>query len=57
MDILAEFIVQLLAVLFGSEANKLGADREVPTWVKVLFGGLAVGFIGGVLLICWWLYE
>ena len=52
MDILIEIIADFFTVLFGSEANKLGADREVPNWVKILFLILAVAFIAGVLYFC-----
>ena len=44
-------------ILFGSQANKLDADREVPKWVKVLFLILAIAFIAGVLYLCWRLSE
>ena len=57
MDILIEIIADFFTVLFGSSANKLGADREVPKWVKILFLILAVAFIAGVLYFCWKLSE
>ena len=53
MDILVEIIAEFFTVLFGSEANKLEADREVPKWVKILFLILAVAFIAGILYFCW----
>ena len=57
MDILIEIIAEFFTVLFGSQANKLGADREVPKWVKILFLILAVAFIAGILYLCWRLSE
>ena len=57
MDILIEIIAEFFTMLFGSEANKLEADREVPKWVKILFLILAVAFIAGVLCFCWRLSE
>ena len=57
MDILIEIIAEFFTVLFGSEANKLEADREVSNWVKILFLILAVAFIAGVLYFCWRLSE
>ena len=57
MDILIEIIADFFTVLFGSEANKLGADREVPKWVKILFLILTIAFIAGVLYLCWKLSE
>ena len=57
MDILLEIIADFFTVLFGSEANKLGADREVPKWVKILFLILAIAFIAGVLYFRWMLSE
>ena len=57
MDILIEIIADFFTVLFGSEANKLGADREVPKWVKILFLIFAIAFIAGVLYLCWRLSE
>ena len=53
MDILIEFIAEFFFALFGSQANKLGADREVPKFVKILFFILAIAFIAGVLYFCW----
>ena len=57
MDILIEIIAEFFTVLFGSQANKLDADREVPKWVKILFLILAIAFIAGVLYLCWMLSE
>ena len=57
MDILIEIITEFFAVLFGIQANKLDADREVPKWVKILFLILAIAFIAGVLYLCWILSE
>ena len=57
MDILIEIIAEFFTVLFGSQANKLDADREVPKWVKLLFLILAIAFIAGVLYLCWMLSE
>ena len=57
MDILIEIIAEFFTMLFGDQANKLGADREVPRWVKVLFLILAIAFIAGVLYFCWILSE
>ena len=57
MDILIEIIAEFFTVLFGDQANKLEADREVPKWVKILFLILAVAFIAGVLCFCWRLSE
>ena len=57
MDILIEIIADFFTVLFGDQANKLGADREVPKWVKILFLILAIAFIAGVLYFCWMLSE
>ena len=57
MDILIEIIAEFFTVLFGSQANKLDADREVPKWVKILFLILAIAFIAGVLYLCWRLSE
>ena len=57
MDILIEIIADFFTVLFGSQANKLGADREVPKWVKILFLIFAIAFIAGILYFCWRLYE
>ena len=42
-------------VLFGSEANKLGLDREVPKWVKIFLQALCL--IAGVLFVCWKLKQ
>ena len=53
MDILIELVVELFLALFGSQANKVGLDREVPKWVKILFLTLAIAFIAGVLYLCW----
>ena len=53
MDILLEIIAEFFTVLFGSQANKLDADRGVPKWVKILFLILAIAFIAGVLYFCW----
>ena len=57
MDILIEIIAEFFTVLFGSQANKLDSDREVPKWVKILFLILAIAFIAGVLYLCWKLSE
>ena len=57
MDILIEIIAEFFTVLFGSQANKLDADREVPKWVKILFLILAIAFIAGILYLCWRLSE
>ena len=53
MDILIELVAEIFTWLFGSQANKLDADREVPRFVKILFFVLAIAFIAGVLYICW----
>ena len=53
MDILIELVAEIFTWLFGSQANKLDADREVPKWVKILFLILAIAFIAGVLYFCW----
>ena len=57
MDILIEIIAEFFTMLFGDQVNKLGADREVPKWVKILFLILAIAFIAGVLYFCWRLSE
>ena len=57
MDILLEIIAEFFTVLFGSSANKLDSDREVPKWVKILFLILAIAFIAGILYFCWRLSE
>ena len=57
MDILIELVAEIFTWLFGSQANKLDADREVPKWVKILFLILAIAFIAGVLYLCWMLSE
>ena len=57
MDILLEIVAEFFTMLFGDQANKLGADREVPKWVKILFLILAIAFIAGVLYLCWKLLE
>ena len=57
MDILLEIVAEFFTMLFGDQANKLGADREVPKWVKILFLILAIAFIAGVLYFCWKLLE
>ena len=57
MDILIEIIAEFFTVLFGIQANKLDADREVPKWVKILFLILAVAFIAGILYLSWRLSE
>ncbi len=57
MDILFEIIAEFFTMLFGDQANKLGADREVSKWVKILFLIFAVAFIAGVLYFCWRLSE
>ena len=57
MDILLEIIAEFFTVLFGSSANKLGADREVSKWVKILFLILAIAVIAGILYFCWRLSE
>ena len=53
MDILLEIFAEIFTFLFGEQANKLGADREVPKFVKILFLLLAIAFTAGVLFICW----
>ena len=53
MDILIELVAEIFTWLFGSQANKVDADREVPKWVKILFLILAIAFIAGVLYFCW----
>ena len=53
MDFLIELVAEIFTWLFGSQANKLDADREVPKWVKILFLILAIAFIAGVLYFCW----
>ena len=53
MDFLIELVAEIFTWLFGSQANKLDADREVPKFVKILFFILAIAFIAGVLYICW----
>lgn len=53
MDILIELIAEISTVLFDSQANKVGLDREVPKFVKILFFILAIAFIAGVLYLCW----
>ena len=53
MDILIELVAEIFTWLFGSQTNKLDADREVPKWVKILFLILAIAFIAGVLYLCW----
>ena len=57
MDILIELVAEIFTWLFGSQANKLDADREVPRFVKILFFVLAIAFIAGVLYFCWRLLE
>ena len=57
MDILIELVAEIFTWLFGSQANKVGLDREVPKWVKILFRILAIAFIAGVLYLCWRLSE
>ena len=57
MDILIELVAEIFTWLFGSQANKLDADREVPRFVKILFFVLAIAFIAGVLYLCWRLSE
>ena len=57
MDILIELIAEISTVLFGSQANKVGLDREVPKFVKILFFVLAIAFIAGVLYFCWCLAK
>ena len=57
MDILIEIIAEFFTMLFGDQANKLGADREVPKWVKIWFLILAIAFIAGILYLCWRLSE
>ena len=57
MDILIELVAEIFTWLFGSQANKVGLDREVPKWVKILFLILAIAFIAGVLYLCWRLSE
>lgn len=53
MEIIIEFIAEVFISLFGSQANKLGWDRDVPKFVKILFLILAIAFIAGVLYLCW----
>ena len=53
MNILLEVIAEVFAVLFGSQADKVGLDREVPKFVKILFLILAIAFIAGVWYLCW----
>ena len=53
MDILIELVAEIFTWLFGSQANKLDADRDVPRFVKILFFVLAIAFIAGVLYFCW----
>ncbi len=53
MDILIELVAEIFTWLFGSQANKVGSDREVPKFVKILFFILAIAFISGVLYFCW----
>ena len=57
MDFLIELVAEIFTGLFGSQANKLDADREVPKWVKILFLILAIAFIAGVLYLCWKLSQ
>ena len=57
MDVLIEIIAEFFTVLFGSEANKLGVDREVPKWVKIFLLVLALSLIAGVLFVCWKLKQ
>ena len=35
MDILIELVAEIFTWLFGSQANKVGLDREVPKFVKI----------------------
>ena len=53
MNILLEVIAEVFAVLFVSQADKVGLDREVPKFVKILFLILTIAFIAGVLYFCW----
>ena len=53
MDILIELVAEIFTWLCGSPANKVGLDRDVPKFVKVLFFILAIAFIAGVLNFCW----
>ena len=57
MDIFIELIAEIFSSLFGSQANKVGLDREVPKFVKILFFVLAIAFIAGVLYLCWCLAK
>ena len=57
MDILIELVAEIFTGVFGSQANKVGLDREVPKLVKILFFILAIAFIAGVLYFCWRLSE
>lgn len=57
MDILIELVAEIFTWLFGSQANKVGLDQEVPKFVKILFFVLAIAFIAGVLYLCWRLSE
>ena len=52
MDILLEIFAEIFTFLFGEQANKLGADREIPKFVKILFLLLAIAFTAGVLFFC-----
>lgn len=53
MDILIELIAEIFTILFGSQANKVGLDREVQKSVKIIFLLLAIALPAGVLFICW----
>ena len=53
MDILIELVAEIFTGLFGSQANKVGLDRDVPKFVKILFYVLAIAFIAGMLYLCW----
>ena len=53
MDILIELIAEIFTILFGSQAKKVGLDREVQKSVKIIFLLLAIALLAGVLFICW----
>ena len=53
MDILIELIAEIFTILFGSQAKKVGLDREVQKSVKIIFLLLAIALSAGVLFICW----
>ena len=53
MNILIELITELFVNLFGSQADKISHDREVPAVVKVLFLIFFIGLFAAVSFICW----